>query len=215
MKPFRLPLASLFLSPALALAAETPPNILFVLSDDQSAAHVACYGNPDVQTPNIDRLAKEGMRFERAYVASPQCVPSRASLMTGRSPVAIDMTRFSAPLPAEYKVYPEILRGAGYFSGVAGRTYHLDGGKSPASRKVYEEKHLETFPDRLDFVKSTGAPNRTSIGRNRTQVLPIGSASKAPLIYAGTTGHRVSSTITPIPGLPGRKAPSGVRVPSG
>jgi N-sulfoglucosamine sulfohydrolase len=156
MKPLRLSLASLFLSPALTLAAPQQPNILFVLSDDQSAAHVACYGNPDVQTPNIDRLAKEGIRFERAYVASPQCVPSRASLMTGRSPVAIDMTRFSAPLPAEYKVYPEILRSAGYFSGVAGRTYHLDGGRSAASRRLYDEKHLETFPDRLDFVKSTG-----------------------------------------------------------
>ena len=155
MKRFHLSLASLLVLPLLAFAASEKPNILFVLSDDQSAAHVGCYGNPDVQTPNIDKLAREGMRFERAYVASPQCVPSRASIMTGRSPVALDMTRFSAPLPAEFKVYPEYLRSAGYYTGVAGRTYHLDGGGGAASAKIFAEKHLATFPDRLDYVRST------------------------------------------------------------
>jgi N-sulfoglucosamine sulfohydrolase len=103
------------------------PNILVVLSDDHSAPHAGCYGNKDIRTPNIDRLAAEGLRFDRAYVACPQCVPSRAAIMTGRSPVAIAMTRVSAPLPADVAIYPELLRAAGYFSGVAGRTYHLDG----------------------------------------------------------------------------------------
>lgn len=149
------------LSTTMALAAPTRPNVLVILSDDQSAATVGCYGNPDVKTPNIDRLAREGMRFERAYVTSPQCVPSRASLMTGRSPVALDMTRFSAPLPAEFKVYPEYLRAAGYFTGVAGRTYHLDGAGGAASARIFAERKLATFPERLDFVKS--APNRAEM----------------------------------------------------
>src|SRR4051812_11475341 len=70
-------------------AAETLPNVLVILSDDQSAPHVGCYGNMDVHTPNLDRLASEGMRFDRAYVASPQCVPSRASILTGRHPIDI------------------------------------------------------------------------------------------------------------------------------
>ncbi len=84
-------------------ARATRPNVLLVLSDDHSAPHVGCYGNKDVQTPNLDRFAAQGMRCDRAYVACPQCVPSRAAIMTGRSPVAIQMTRFSAPLPAEVK----------------------------------------------------------------------------------------------------------------
>lgn len=148
-----------------AVAQETAtevPNILLVLSDDHSAPHVGCYGNPDIRTPNLDRFAAQGMRFDRAYVACPQCVPSRAAIMSGRSPVGIAMTRFSAPLPREIKVFPELLKAAGYFSGVAGRTYHLDGsGREPAeTNNTFEKYHLRTFADRLDYVKQAGGgPN--------------------------------------------------------
>ncbi|HKB41261.1 MAG TPA: sulfatase [Gemmataceae bacterium] len=145
-------------------AEPAKPNILVILSDDHSVPHLGCYGNPDIKTPNIDKFAAEAMRFDRYYVSCPQCVPSRATLMTGRSPIAVQMTRFSAPLPAEYKVYPEILKEkAGYFAGVAGRTYHLDGvATAPESRAVFEKYDLQTFPKRLDFVKTGG----------RAQMLP-------------------------------------------
>ncbi len=158
-------LLALVILPGHLLAAERP-NILLVLSDDHSVPHVGCYGNPDIKTPNLDRFAAEGLRFDRAYVACPQCVPSRSAIMSGRSPVAIQMTRFSAPLAAEVKVFPELLRAQGYYSGVAGRTYHLDGpppNRLPAqSQKVFEEHGLRTFPRRLDFVKTAG---------NRQQIL--------------------------------------------
>jgi arylsulfatase A-like enzyme len=137
-----------------AAAAQQRPNILLILSDDHSVPHVGCYGNPDIKTPNLDRFAAEGIRFDRAYVTCPQCVPSRASIMSGRSPVGIQMTRFSAPLPREVQTYPELLRAQGYFTGVAGRTYHLDGaGQIEASAKVFDKYKLRTFPDRLDYVK--------------------------------------------------------------
>lgn len=140
-----------------AVAAAERPNVLLVLSDDHSAAHVGCYGNTDVKTPNLDRFAAEGVRFDRAYVTCPQCVPSRASIMTGRSPVAVQMTRFSAPLPREIPVFPELLRAGGYFAGVAGRTYHLDGSALPEeSKRVFDRERLRTFADRLDFVKTAG-----------------------------------------------------------
>src|SRR5688572_32963958 len=90
--------------------AQDAPNILLVLSDDHSAAHVGCYGNSDIHTPNLDKLASEGIRFTRAYVAAPQCVPSRAAILTGRHPVDIGMTRFSAALPRDVVMFPEILR---------------------------------------------------------------------------------------------------------
>jgi len=160
MKILSICFALLALLCGLCSAADRP-NILLVLSDDHSAAHVGCYGNPDIRTPNLDRFAGEGMRFDRAYVACPQCVPSRAAIMTGRSPVAIQMTRFTAPLPIDVPIYPELLRSAGYFAGVAGRGFHLDGQNSgqPEVAKAFEEGQLRTFSRRLDFVKQTGARN--------------------------------------------------------
>lgn len=158
-----LPLLT-FATPA---AADAPPNVLVVLSDDHSAPHVGCYGNEDIRTPNLDKFAAEGVRFDRAYVACPQCVPSRASLMTGRSPIAAGMTRFSAALPADVITYPEILRKAGYFTGVAGRTYHLDGAgsASPEIDAVLKKHDLKTFPRRLDFV--TQGPDAKALDQFR------------------------------------------------
>jgi arylsulfatase A-like enzyme len=80
-----------------AEAAEPKPNILLILSDDHSGP---TWG---LRESDIDAesgsVGGGGMRFDRAYVACPQCVPSRAAIMTGRAPVDIQMTRFSAPLP--------------------------------------------------------------------------------------------------------------------
>jgi len=144
------------LAALLALAATTlfaGPNILWIVSDDHSAAHVGAYGNPDVLTPNMDHLAREGMRFTRAYVTSPQCLPSRASLMTGRGPVALGMTRFTTPLPREVITFPEILRTNGWFVGVAGRPHHLDGWSYTTNIPPLFVKHgLLTTKDRFDIV---------------------------------------------------------------
>lgn len=143
-----------------AVAAETvKPNILFVLSDDHSYPFVGCYGQqPALKTPNLDRLAAEGIKFRRMFTSAPQCVPSRATIMTGRSPVACRITRFSSPLPRDEVTFPEILRKeGGYFVGVLGRSYHLDGsGRGPdVSDAVFEERHLKTFPERFDYVDSS------------------------------------------------------------
>ena len=156
LKPI-LPLLAGLLS-ASAFPADARPNLLLVLSDDHSAPHVGCYNNPDIKTPHLDRFASQGLRCDRAYVACPQCVPSRAAIMTGLSPVRTAMTRFSAPLPAEVITYPELLRSSGYYAGVAGRTYHLDGSALPAeSKEVFDKHDLRTFPKRLDYVKQSGA----------------------------------------------------------
>jgi arylsulfatase A-like enzyme len=148
--------AAMPLSSALAQGRDRP-NILLVLSDDQSVPHVGCYGNRDIKTPNLDRFAAEGIRFDRNYVSCPQCAPSRATIMTGRSPVGIQMTRFSSPLPMDVHTYPELLRAHGYFTGVAGRTYHLDGeagNSDPLIKEVYDKHDLRTFPRRLDYVRT-------------------------------------------------------------
>ncbi len=171
---------ALFVAAALAgplAAAERPPNVLLVLSDDHSAAHLGCYGNPDVKTPNVDAFARTGVRFDRYYVGTPQCVPSRATIMTGRSAIAVQNTRFSAPLAAEYKVFPEILKEkAGYFAGVAGRTFHLDGAPVNAESRAALQKHqLQTFANRLDFVKTaSGSENILAQYREFLDAVPAG-----------------------------------------
>lgn len=140
-------------------AATSPPNIVFILSDDHSYPFVGCYGKSEMKTPNLDRFAAEGMKFRRMFTGAPQCVPSRATFLTGRSPVACRITRFSSPLPKDEITYPEILKKeAGYFVGVLGRSYHLDGsGRGPeVSSRVFEANHLQTFKERFDYVDSTG-----------------------------------------------------------
>lgn len=143
---------------AAAAAQKERPNILLILSDDHSAFATGCYGNPDIKTPNLDRFSKQGVTFDRAYACSPQSVPARASIFTGRSPVAVNMTRFNVPLARRFRAFPEYLREEGYYTGVAGRGYHMDGsvsgkiGKVREAEEYYRAKGLVTFPDRLDTV---------------------------------------------------------------
>src|SRR6478736_3053658 len=122
------------------LPAAEKPNILLLLSDDHSYPYVSAYGDTNVKTPTLDKLAAEGMKFHRFFTGCPQCVPSRACYLTGRSPVAARMTRFTSPLPRDVISFPEILREkGGYYTGICGRQYHLDGrpGADEAIQELY------------------------------------------------------------------------------
>src|SRR6186713_1906171 len=73
----------------IALAARSearPPNIVLILTDNQGAWTLGCYGNPDIRTPNIDRLARDGMLFTRCFSSNAVCSPTRATLLTGLLP---------------------------------------------------------------------------------------------------------------------------------
>jgi N-sulfoglucosamine sulfohydrolase len=153
---FALVAGFLFVGAAALNAAETP-NILLMLSDDHSYPFVSAYGDTNVKTPTLDRLAAEGTKFHRFFTACPQCVPSRAAYMTGRSPVAARMTRFSSPLPRDEITFPEILREkGGYYTGICGRTFHLDGPggnrAGNAMQEIFDKHHLRTFAERVDFL---------------------------------------------------------------
>ena len=138
------------------------PNILLLLSDDHSYPFLSCYGDSNVRTPTLDRIAAEGMKFHRFFTAAPQCVPSRAALMTGRSPVAARITRFSSPLARDEITLPELLREkAGYFTGICGRSFHLDGSGGKGGGEIGElltKYNLRTFEQRVDFLDGCPDP---------------------------------------------------------
>jgi len=105
-------------------AGAAPPNFVVIIADDMSWDDCGAYGHPSIRTPNIDRLAEEGMRFDRAFLTISSCSPSRASIITGRYPHRTDAEELHWPLPGEQTTFTEQLRGAGYWCGAAGK-WHL------------------------------------------------------------------------------------------
>ena len=118
------------------------PNVVFILTDDMGWGDLRCYGNPYIKTPNLDRLAAEGMILENFYVNAPVCSPSRASFMTGRYPVSVGLPHIimegkqaqkfgSSPfLDPKFFTVSRLFQQAGYATGQFGK-WHLGTKSSP------------------------------------------------------------------------------------
>jgi len=98
-----------------------PPNFLFIITDQQRADHLGAYGNPIVRTPHIDSLARGGFRAEHFYVATPICMPNRATLMTGRLPSVHGVRHNGIELSLEETTFVDVLREAGYLTALVGK----------------------------------------------------------------------------------------------
>ena len=98
-------------------------NILFVMADQLRWDYLSCYGHPALETPNIDGLASKGVRFDRAYVQSPVCGPSRASYYTGRTAFSHGATWNNVPLPIGERTIGDYLRPSGIRTAVVGKTH--------------------------------------------------------------------------------------------
>ncbi len=105
-------------------AAETRPNIVLVMADDQGWGDMAYNGHPVIKTPNFDDAAATGLRFDRFYAAAPVCSPTRASVMTGRHPNRMGVFKWGYPMRPQETTIAEVLKSAGYTTAHFGK-WHL------------------------------------------------------------------------------------------
>ena len=149
------PLASLIAllcaCPAFAESPIPKPNILLIYSDDHGWADLGAQGvNAEIRTPNLDQLARDGVRFARGYVSAPQCVPSRAGVMTGRYQQRFGVEdNLKGPLPLSELTIADRLKPAGYATGMVGK-WHLDIGGEKGGRKEMRVHH-EFMPHARGF----------------------------------------------------------------
>jgi arylsulfatase A-like enzyme len=191
--------------PHLAFCDDEPsrrPNIIFILVDDLGFSDVGCYGSDLHETPNIDRLARQGMRFTDAYAAAPVCSPTRASIMTGKYPARLHMTiwyessanppqnrRLIPPItqgnmPHEQVTIAEVLKKAGYFTAHVGK-WHLG--------------NASHYPETQGFDVNIGG---TFWGAPTTFFYPYGGPSRwrefryVPHLEFGSEGEYLTDRLT-------------------
>lgn len=124
MKPFLALLVSLLPFAALNAAAPAKPNVLLIIADDASRHFGEAKDYAWVSTPNIDRLAMQGLVFDNAYVPTSKCAPCRAALLTGRNPWQLEDAGNHQPyFPAKFTAFSEVLAESGIHTGSAGKTW--------------------------------------------------------------------------------------------
>src|SRR2546423_6363276 len=195
------------LAGASALGAEpaaTKPNILFILCDDLGINDLHCYGRQEHHTPNLDRLAQQGMRFTSAYCAQPICSPSRAAILTGKTPARLHLTTYlpgrpdcvsqkvlhpeiEMQVPLSVKMLPQYFKEAGYVTAAIGK-WHVGGnGFGPVEHgfDVYHPGQANTKPSPTEGGKgeydlTTFAERFIETNRNRPFLIYL--AHNAPHI---------------------------------
>jgi N-sulfoglucosamine sulfohydrolase len=186
----------------VADAAAARPNVLFIIADDASRHFGEAYACKWVKTPNIDRLAKQGLVFDNAYTPTSKCAPSRAAILTGRNPWQLeDAANHQPRFPAKFMAFSEALAKAGFHTGGAGKTW------GPGEAKLAEGGHR-------DFaLGSGGGKNASDPGAGLTAFLKKRAPGSAFFYWFGSSyPHR---SYKPDSGIAAGKKPSDIdRVPA-
>lgn len=157
----------------LIAAPKRRKNVLFIASDDLNTC-LSCYGHPVVRTPNIDRIARQGVRFDRAYCQYSLCSPSRSSLMTGMAPDTTGVydlqKHFRETLP-DVVTLPQLFQKNGYFTARAGKIYHYGVPGQIGTSGLDDPPSWNKFvnPNGVDHTKEEAlltfsTPQRTALG---------------------------------------------------
>nr|MCH9725544.1 sulfatase [Planctomycetota bacterium] len=132
------------------------PNILFAIADDWGWPHAGAYGDPVVKTPTFDRLAREGVLFQHAYVSSPSCTPSRGAILTGKYHWQLEAgANLHCIFPDKFETYPEILKAHGYRVGHTGKAWGP--GRTETRSREIAGKRFKNFEEFLG-KQEEGAP---------------------------------------------------------
>ena len=168
----------------LRARAVSKPNLLLLMADQHRGDWMGCSGNRAVQTPNLDRIASEGVRFSHAYSSTPTCTPARSALLTGMSPWQHGMLGYAAVAEKQRVEMPRVLREAGYYTfGIGKMHWHPQRNLHGFHGTLLDESgRIESYDFRSDYRAwfATEAPNlnpdATGIGWNdytaRPYVLP-------------------------------------------
>jgi len=157
---------------------ESKPNVIIILTDDQGWGDVNCYGSKDLYTPNMDRLAQEGVRFTQFYAAASVCSPSRASMLTGLNPHAAGLpgnassSKGKEGMPSDRFTIAEMMQQSGYTTGHLGK-WHL--GYSPETMPngqgfEYSFGHMGGCIDNYSHFFYWNGPNRHDLWENGTEI---------------------------------------------
>ena len=126
------------------------PNILFLVADDAGWKDFGCYGHPTIQTPNIDRLAATGLKFNNAFLTTSSCSPSRISILSGKYAHTVRAEDMHVPLPDSVKLLPQYLKQKGYYTGNMLKTHY-----GPAGEKQFQW-YSNNIQDFKKFLDTTG-----------------------------------------------------------
>lgn len=154
------------------------PNVIVILTDDQGWADLGCYGSEDLHTPNMDQLAKEGVRFTQFYAAASVCSPSRASMLTGMNPHAAGLpgnassSKGKEGMPTDRFTIAEMMKQAGYTTGHVGK-WHL--GYTPETMPNgqgfdHSFGHMGGCIDNYSHFFYWNGPNRHDLWKNGTEI---------------------------------------------
>lgn len=163
------------------------PNVLFIISDDLTATAISCYGNKTCQTPNIDRLAKRGTRFTRAYCQYPVCGPSRASLMNGYYPHASKVFGYVSGRKAIGKraTLPQQFQRAGYYTARVSKIYHM-----AIPRDIVKGSNGQDDPASWDERFNSQGPEWKAVGEG--ELLEKNPSGKKP-VRGGNTFETIKA----------------------